>query len=155
MSSASSSRSRALLGAGLVALGLGLTPEPASAQYDPWTDQVRAQLINSAIAAGYSGMDLSHEPYTDALYNGQNSVVDLELDGGMTYVIVGACDVDCSDLDLRLFDENWNVVDDDRLANDRPIVAVTPRHTAVFHARATMARCQSSPCAMGFGVFSR
>ena len=156
MSSASSSHSRAILGAGLVALGLGLTPDLARAQgSNPWMDQVEGQLVNSAVAAGYSGMELSHEPYTDALYNGQNSVVDLRLYAGTTYVIVGACDVDCSDLDLRLFDENGNVVDDDLLSDDRPIVAVTPRHTAIFHARATMAMCQSSPCAMGFGVFSR
>jgi hypothetical protein len=155
MCSVSSSRSRAFLGVGLVAIGLGLTPVPAGAQYDPWMAQVREQLISSAIAAGYSGMELSHEPYTGALYDGRNTVVDLRLYGSTTYLIVGACDIDCSDLDLELFDENWNAVDVDLRPSDTPMVTVTPARTAVFHVRTTMAECGASPCAMGFGVFSR
>jgi len=155
MCSASSFRSKASLSAGLVLIGLGLTPLPARAQYDPWMDQVREQLINSAIAAGYSGMELSHQPYTGSLYDGRNTVLDLRLRAGTTYLIVGACDVDCSDLDLELFDENWNEVDVDRGLDDKPMVTVTPARTAVFHVRTMMAECGASPCAIGFGVFSR
>jgi hypothetical protein len=118
-------------------------------------DQVREQLINSAIAAGYSGMELSHQPYTGSLYDGRNTVLDLRLRAGTTYLIVGACDVDCSDLDLELFDENWNEVDVDRGLDDKPMVTVTPARTAVFHVRTMMAECGASPCAIGFGVFSR
>ena len=145
-------RTKALAAAGLTGLSLALCPSPVRAQ-DRWTGQVRQQLVGSAVAAGYNGLELTHEPYTGVLNDGERYVVNLRLHAGTTYVVAGACDEDCDDLDLRLFDEHWNAISTDTDADDRPVVSVTPRHTAVFHIRTIMASCAASPCAFGLGVF--
>ena len=67
---------------------------------------------------------------------------------------MGACDNDCTDLDLKLFDENWNAIDSDTDDDSGPMVGVTPARTAVFHVRTIMVNCVDSPCAIGLGVFS-
>jgi hypothetical protein len=142
-----------VVGSGLLTVGLVVNPVLVNAQ-DPWTMQVQDQLVQSAEAAGHHGMGLSHEPYTGTLYDGRYSTVDLTLRAGTSYLIVGACDNDCTDLDLKLFDENWYSIDSDTDADDRPIVSVRPARTATFHVRSIMANCNDSPCAIGLGVFS-
>ena len=138
---------------GVLAIGLLMHSSGAEAQ-NPWTTQVRQQLVESAVAAGYNGMSFSHEPYTGSLVHGRSKTVDLKLNAGTTYLIAGACDNDCTDLDLKLFDENWNMIDSDIDDDDRPVVAVTPMRTAIFHVRSIMVSCMDSPCAIGLGVFS-
>ena len=145
-------RTKVLAAAGLVGLSLLLNPSPVRSQ-DPWTVQVRQQLIGSAVAAGYNGLELTHEPHTGVLDDEEAFVVNLRLHAGTTYVVAGACDEDCGDLDLQLFDENWNAVSTDTEADDRPVVSVTPIRTTVFHIRTIMADCKASPCAFGLGVF--
>lgn len=62
------------------------------------------------------------------------------------YTFVGACDRDCSDLDLQLFDENGNLIDEDLLSDDVPVVTVVPEWTGRFYVKVIMARCSVSPC---------
>ena len=75
--------------------------------------------------------------------------------GGVNYVILGVCDNDCSDLDLRLFDPNGREVASDLLTDDNPVVNVTPRRTGTYTVRAIMTTCSSQPCRYGIGVYGR
>ncbi len=68
------------------------------------------------------------------------------LRGGVEYAFVGACDRDCSDLDLQLFDENGNLIDSDLLGDDVPVVTVVPEWTGRFYVKVIMASCSVSPC---------
>jgi hypothetical protein len=140
----------------LLVVLVGLPAQPAVSQ-NPWAQQVRDQLVAAAVRAGYQGMYLSHEPFAGSLRDGQYQTVELELDEGVTYAIIGACDNDCEDVDLELYDADWNKIDSDTKPDDTPVVTVTPRWTDTFQVRAIMADCQSSPtpCEFGFGVFSR
>lgn len=81
-----------------------------------------------------------------SLAHGRNRVHSVTLRGGVEYTFVGACDRDCSDLDLQLFDQNGNLIDQDVLTDDVPVVSVTPEWTGRFSLKVIMASCSVSPC---------
>ncbi|HEX6371995.1 MAG TPA: hypothetical protein VF006_23930 [Longimicrobium sp.] len=140
-----------LLTAALAAL---FAPSTARAQ-DAWVRQVRAQITAVGSRFEQQGYELTHRIYTGALNDGASEMVDLELDVGREYQIMGACDEDCSDLDFTLYDGNGNVVDSDMLDDDYPLVSLTVTRSGVFRVRVSMADCSADPCRYGIGVFGR
>jgi hypothetical protein len=131
-----------------------LAPTPASAQ-DAWVRQVRAQISQAGTDFEQQGYELTHHIYTGALADGGSEMVELELDVGMEYQIVGACDEDCTDLDFTLYDGNGNEIDSDLLEDDYPMVSVTVSRSGAFRVRVSMADCSAEPCRYGIGVFGR
>lgn len=125
------------------------------AQADRWTNQVRSQLLKAALAAGFTGYSLTHNPFIDDLGNGGDDDITLTLRGGVSYAIVGVCDNDCKDIDLRLYDDNGNLISSDVQRDDTPIVRVTPRWNASFTIRVIMAECSNAPCRYGIGAFGK
>ncbi|MGA7935472.1 MAG: hypothetical protein WCA35_18115, partial [Kovacikia sp.] len=71
------------------------------------------------------------------------------------YGLIGVCDRDCRDLDLRLYDENGNLVAADTSSDDTPFVSLTPRWSGQFYLRVDMANCRANYCYYGVGVFGR
>jgi hypothetical protein len=137
------------------ALGAALlVPITASAQ-DAWVRQVRAQLSQAGQTFEQAGYTLTHRIYTGSLNDGGAEIVQLDLDVGMEYQIMGACDEDCSDLDFTLYDGAGNVVDSDMLEDDYPVVSVAVSRSGVFRVRVSMAACSAEPCRYGIGVFGR
>jgi hypothetical protein len=131
--------------------GLGLF----SASVDRFERQVREQLAQAAQKLGKSGFELTHKIYTGELRQNQDENVSVELDRGRGYVIVGVCDNDCKDVDLRLFNAAGREVDKDVERDDYPAVAVDVNRTEKYTVRASMAACSASPCRYGFGVFAK
>jgi hypothetical protein len=141
-----------LLTAALAATLAG--PTPAHAQ-DAWVRQVRTILSEMGQRYEQNGYELTHDIYTGSLNDDGAEMVRLELSVGMEYEIMGACDEDCSDLDLILYDGRGNVVDSDMLDDDFPIVSISVTHSGVFSVRVSMAECSAEPCRYGIGVFGR
>lgn len=77
------------------------------------------------------------------------------LTAGSRNVLAGACDEDCSDLDLQLFAPNGTRVDADLLEDDEPMVSVVPLRSGEYRVRVTMPRCSSEPCEYVVGLFRR
>jgi hypothetical protein len=132
----------------IIALPLAL-----QAQGNAWQRQVAQQLRTVTdlldlgnITSSYQHFvgNLRHNTYTDVTYN---------LQRGVTYALVGVCDNDCSDLDLRLYDENYRLIDSDTEPDATPVIKVTPMWTGVFHVRVIMSHCDRSPCWYGLGEF--
>ena len=122
---------------------------------DEWTQQV-ANLLNQAASTATSrGLRRTHTPYIGSLRTGAQSSHELQLNAGTSYALIGVCDNDCSDLDLRLFDPNGREVGSDLLTDDTPVVNVTPRRTGTYTVRAIMTACSSQPCRYGIGVYGR
>ena len=138
----------AALGAALLA------PATAHAQ-DAWVRQVRSLISQAGQSFEADGYELTHRIYTGSLDEGEAELVQLELDVGMEYQIMGACDEDCSDLDFILYDGRGNVVDSDMLDDDYPVVTLTVTRSGVFSVRVSMAECSVEPCRYGIGVFGR
>ena len=142
-----------ILSAAVLSL-LGVTGR-AQAQPDQWTRQVNALLDQAASIATSNGMRRTHEPYVGSLRTGATSSHTLQLSAGTSYQIIGVCDNDCSDFDLRLYDPRGREVDSDLLTDDTPVVSVTPRRTGTYTVRAIMTTCSSQPCRYGIGVYGR
>jgi hypothetical protein len=128
---------------------------PAAAQQDAWTQQVRTILQSVGSHFEEQGYTLTHRIYTGALNDGGSERVELDLDVGTEYQVMGACDTDCSDLDFTLYDGSGNVVDSDVLPDDAPLVTVTVTRAGAFVIEVTMANCSAEPCRYGIGVWGR
>lgn len=68
------------------------------------------------------------------------------LRGGQTYRILGACDQDCTDVDIFVEDENGIEVGRDVALDDHPVVTITPRHDGPFTVRIGLVNCEIEPC---------
>lgn len=68
-----------------------------------------------------------------------------DLEGG-TYMIVGVCDESCSDIDIQLTTVSGEVVGEDVLEDDTPVVTFEAAPGAGYHAKVGMAACAAETC---------
>ncbi|BDI61474.1 hypothetical protein [Qipengyuania nanhaisediminis] len=139
----------ALAGVAALALGAG-APITAQGVYEQEVNRLLDLTRNIASSRGFSS---THSRHNGQLNQGQEETVTLDLSAGMSYMMVAQCDRDCSDIDLWLYDENGNLIDEDVLVDDTPIVNVTPRRSARFSLRTGMINCSVQPCYYGIGVY--
>jgi hypothetical protein len=145
---------RKLLLAASLAAALTL-PAAAHAQQDPWEQQVRSLLAQAGKTFEDRGYQLTHQVLTGALSQSATTMLDVRLDAGTTYQIIGVCDNDCSDLDLTLYDADGKQVDADTELDDVPMVAVAPPHPGTYRLQVQMATCSDQPCRFGVGIFGK
>ncbi|MCG6117615.1 MAG: hypothetical protein MEQ07_05390 [Aquimonas sp.] len=125
------------------------------AHANPYESVVRAQLEAAKRIAETEGFRRAFDDHYDLLGNSASDRYSFELESGREYIIVSVCDQDCSDLDLKLRDENGNVVAEDELDDDAPVVRITPRWSGKFELTVTMFECSSAPCYYGISVLGR
>jgi hypothetical protein len=138
----------------LVATGLALTATAQSGNLYQSEVSRQLQLVQAAAALelGYA-LQPSHDTYYVHLYNNTYQDVRYTLQAGRRYVFVGACDNDCSGLQLTLYDGYGQLVDSDRQA-DLPVVATTVGSSGAFYLRVTMRGCHVQPCWAGVGAYN-
>ena len=141
----------ATCGAEPCSYGLGLF----SSSIDRFERQVREQLAKAAQKLGRDGFVLTHQIHSGELGPNQEEDVAVELDRGRGYLIIGVCDNDCKDVDLRLLNASGREIDKDVERDDYPAVAIDVTETQTYTVRASMAACSAPPCRYGFGVFTR
>lgn len=137
-----------LLGAAVLAL----TPSAASAQ--SYANTVWDQLkrgYDSNQSQGFTAKNYILGRMNDDATDSWS----FTLTAGTTYKFWGACDGDCSDLDIALLDENNNELESDVLTDDNPIVEYRPKKTGTYRLKVTMAACSTNPCWWGFAIFQK
>lgn len=77
---------------------------------------------------------------------GQDGAQTVTLTAGHTYAVSSVCDVNCTDLDLTLFDAAGNFLASDTAPDDTPIVRFTPTEDGEYHLIVRMAACSASAC---------
>ena len=139
------------------------TPQPGTQQANI-TDEVRQQLIANIgqqldqiatnFAAGKArvqGMDdqvVALQPATDNRWQ-------VNLTGGTAYTIIGACDGDCTNVDIELIDvSTGGVVASDMLPDDYPVVNYTPQANGRYIARLLLQTCTVAPCYTGTRILA-
>ena len=90
------------------------------------------------------------QTFDGAIRQGEERAFTVGLNANTSYRIVAECDIDCSDIDMWLYDENGNLIDEDVLEDDYPILDVTPIRSAEFTVRLQMFACSIEPC--GFQI---
>lgn len=100
------------------------------------------------VASGISDEIVSLQPGADYRW-----VVNLH--GGTSYRILGACDNECSNIDMEVLDASGQTVGSDVLPDDIPIVNVQPTADTSFTVRLIMRTCTIAPCFVGARVLQQ
>jgi predicted small lipoprotein YifL len=136
----------------------------STAQQATITDEVRQQLIqnigdqlsqfqsqaapNAPRAEGLVDEIIPLQPGTDHRWQ-------VNLTGGTAYTILGACDGDCTNVDIELIDvRTGGVVASDVLPDDYPLVTYTPAANGQHIVRIMMQTCTVAPCYAGARVLT-
>lgn len=118
----------------------------APALADEWSDQVQG-LIEAAAESffenGYHYGGYSHEGSLD---DGGSERLTVRLGAGLETQLIGACDTDCSDFDLTLYDASGKEVAADLEEDDFPIVSTRPGKDAAYTILVQMVDCTADPC---------
>jgi len=99
------------------------------------------------------GFRLDRDMLTGSLRDDAQESYQIQLQGGVSYVIQGACDQDCNDFDLRIFDPNGNQLDEDIATDDWPRLTFTAPNTGTYRLLAMMPGCNTSPCYWGAQIY--
>jgi hypothetical protein len=137
-----------------LAFWLGAFPSLLRAQTS--TDQVWSQLLSQSATAvndGFKRLNYMIGYMNTGTTTNLNWPVDME--GGRSYLIVGVCDNDCTDVDLVLEDRDRAEVASDVLADDIPVIRFAPNKSASYWIRTSMVVCRVEPCGYGIAVFVR
>ena len=136
--------------------GSAITSAPSSgSEGDRFEAQVRTQLNDAGHTWSEKGFAMSHEVFMGRLDDDANESLNIPLDGGTRYVIVGVCDQDCTDVDLTVYDSNGREVASDVETNDKPTVQVTPTGSGQYRVKVSMVACTGNPCRYGVGVWAK
>jgi hypothetical protein len=138
------------------ALLLGLAA-PAAAQNQQYINAVRVQLERAGAHVRQRGFTPLAGLSYGTLNAGARDTRPLELTAGVRYVVIGMCDQDCSDLDLRLYGSPPDTaqIAQDVQTDDRPLLELTAPRTGTYRLMVMMASCRQSPCYWGVQVFQK
>jgi hypothetical protein len=132
----------------------------AARSQNAWRDVLEVQM--TAFENSVAGEGFRAEPrafHTDmivgTLRSGASVGLEVDLEFGVEYMIVGACDHDCTDLDLSLVDLQGNVLFEDELDNETPILSFTAPGGGTHFLLVNMYACSVNPCSFGYKVFRR
>lgn len=144
----------------LAVLAALATAAPAAAQRNSHRDVIMRQLDTLVVEKRDEGFQVDSRPLGDGTLVGLLPadgyvMVELALRAGTEYFIVGGCDTDCDDLDLRAHTPDNTLLDEDVSADDVPIVSFVPRASGPHLLTVSMASCKTDNCYFGVRVFSR
>ncbi len=137
----------ALLGASLIAL-------PAEAQ-NSWQQVVNAQLATHSNTLRNNGFNAMAQPITGSLNDDADMGTPIALNAGMEYAIIGVCDQDCRDVDLRIFGPDGAMIVDDLALDYHPVLHFSATSTCQYRLVIMMANCTANPCYWGVQVFGK
>ena len=124
---------------------------PARAQ--EWGEVVAAQLEAVAEALGDENIREVGQPITGGLDAGETEDRTVTISAAGTYLIVGVCDQDCTDIDLELYGPGGNLIDSDVADDDVPVL-VGELPSGQYRLRVKMITCEVEPCNYGVGLFT-
>jgi len=139
----------------LAALAAAALAGPAHAQQQQYLNAIRVQLERMGAHAEQRGYTPAGGLTYGALNAGARETRPISLRAGVAYVILGACDQDCSDFDLRLMAPDSSVVVQDVATDDRPVLEFTVPRTGQYLIMVMMPGCSQSPCYWGFQLYQR
>jgi hypothetical protein len=133
---------------------------PAARSQNAWRDILEHQMTavgNTVSGEGYhADTGAFHtDMIVGTLQAGASVGLEVDLESGVEYMIVGVCDNDCTDLDLSLVDLQGNVLFEDTLDDDAPILRFTAPAGGAHFLDVHMYACSVEPCSFGYKVYRR
>lgn len=129
---------------------------PTTPQGDQNPQQIIvAQLQQAQANLAQQGFQQVGQPFSGGLQPGQTWDLPTQMNVGYEYRIVGVCDRDCSDLDIRLFDGNGSLIIEDTSTSSQPNVGVIPSTNGTFNIQVNMYACTVAPCYYAIALYAR
>ncbi len=119
-------------------LGSGVTAPEARASDEASMDRLRAGVRN--VRNRFPFISCRDQASGTLLQQNEYVTYRTTLYAGTTYFFFGAGCHGVGDLDVRLYDRNWNLIDKDVKTDASPIVTVTPRSTGTYFVKMIMYR---------------
>jgi len=139
-----------------IALAALLLLAPASLSAQSYAQQVWDQLQSHYRTIAKNSSDWYLRNYVmGKLQNRRLDSWTFAFDKGTDYIITGACDNDCQDVDIQLKDSDDHVVERDDKADDTPVISFKPKQSGRYTIEITMTQCKDDPCYFGFGIFTK
>jgi len=142
-----------------------LHPASGTVQQAEVTAEVRQQLITQIgqlldnYAGNFAAGMTPPAGFTDQIspmQPGTDSRFVMQLTGGAQYTFLGACDGDCTNVDIELIDmTTGGVVASDMLADDYPVVNFSPTADGSYMVRTILQVCTVAPCYTGMRALTR
>lgn len=133
----------------------GAFPAAQAQVPDPYGRELARQLAQAEALLGQRGYHRVAGPFAGGLDTRLNRRFQLNLRAGQEYRVIGVCDSRCSDIDMRIYDSADNVVAQDLLDDDVPIMELRPRVTGLYTIEVVMWQCTARPCFFAFNVYAR
>jgi hypothetical protein len=113
-------------------------------------------LERSARTLADRGYRRAAAPSYGVLLVDQSAKLEFPVTGKDEYVVAGACDNDCTGLQLVIANATGYEIDAARGPGNSPVVKVSPPMLAgTYRVTVTMSGCRVSPCRYGVAAFRR
>ncbi len=86
------------------------------------------------------------------LKSGDSTTLDVTLNLDRNYRLVGVCDQQCSNLNMKLYNNSGALVYEDTSNDDLPLVDASPRVSGSYTLKVTMADCSNATYGCYYGV---
>ncbi len=90
---------------------------------------------------------------TGSLSHGDEVTIPIDITGAHEAAVLGTCDRQCADLDLRLVTQDGRLIDLDEEEDDSPHVEVEAGKTNKLLIKVRMANCASTSCMFAISQF--
>jgi hypothetical protein len=118
-------------------------------QVQGYLDQLTANVARAGYTRNVAG------PVFGSLNDDATNSHEMTVVGGTNYVIFGACDNDCLDVDIKIFDTRGNLLMQDVLVDDRPLLRFTANGSGKYRVDVVMATCNANPCRYGVKLMAQ
>ncbi len=138
----------------LLALALGCALATEAAAQASYQQQIRASLRAAAGRVSPRNAQPDGDALMGVLNGGRSGTQLVSLQAGVRYAIVGVCDDNCSDVDLRLFGPTGAKIAEDVQQNATPTLEFTAAAAGRYRLAIEMVACSANPCAWGVQVLA-
>src|SRR5689334_8189436 len=98
---------------------------PAAARADQYDNQVRVQMIATALGNVADGFTLAVPLQIGGLRQGEYTTYTLTMNGSQRYRLVANCDNDCGDIDISVTEPDGREIAWDRRDGDLAVVDIS------------------------------
>jgi hypothetical protein len=141
---------------GLALVGCAASPPNSmgsggSSGYNRYEQQIMMQLENHENTLRRRGFTMD-DYFIGTLAQGERYELNASVSRGDEIVITGACDQDCNDLDLIIYDDRGRELDRDVLVDDLPVLNFRAPYSGDYTIEAVMYHCSVNPCYFGVSL---
>lgn len=141
--------------AALAALTLLAVPTASAQVPEPIARDLAAKLSRVEAPLAEQGYALAAGPLPGGIQQLHARQIPVTLRAGQDYQIVGVCDRNCGDLDVRLIDPRQALIAGDVRGNNTPSFNVRPAVTGQHIIEVGMIRCDAPRCWFAVNVYAR